>query len=61
MPSKPAASAALAKRAMAVPLTRSSSYVPPAIGYVYPPPYYYYYGPPVYFGARWGWGWRRWR
>ena len=37
------------------------SYAPPAIGYVYPPPYYYYYGPPVYFGGRWGWGWRRWR
>jgi hypothetical protein len=36
------------------------SYAPPAIGYVYPPPYYYYYGPPVYFGVRWGWGWRRW-
>jgi uncharacterized protein YcfJ len=37
------------------------SYAPPVVGYVYPPPYYYYYGPPVYFGGRWGWGWRRWR
>ncbi len=37
------------------------SYAPPMVGYVYPPPYYYYYGPPVYFGSRFGWGWRRWR
>ncbi len=36
------------------------SYAPPLVGYAYPPPFYYYYGPPVYFGGRWGWGWRRW-